>query len=163
MFKKDIRLLVAKKKLASIVQVEKKGQKVEDLVKNCNYKTDISSTPNRLLSQTLIPTYQLPIFPAPTLVRASGTDSRPVDKKIDHLTGMMKDLAFSVRILQNNARPSIENNEPWTPPIASFNHSQPSVPGLFLQSVWPDGVTKCSYCWAPDHHFKRHYRSFRKI
>ncbi len=109
LLKKAMRLLGAKKKLASIVQVEKKSQEVEDLVKKCDYKTHISSTPNRLLKQPPIPTYQLLIFLAPTSVQISGADYRPLDKKIDHLTEMMKGLALLVQTLQNNAGPSVEN------------------------------------------------------
>ncbi len=84
-----------------------------------------------------MPTYQPPIFPTPTSVQSTCADYRPVDKRIDHLTEMMKGLALSVRTLQNNTGPSVENNRPRSSPTASFNHSQPSVPGLSLQSDWP--------------------------
>ncbi len=96
LLKKAMRLLGAKKKLASIVKVEKKSQEVKDLVEKCDYKTHISSTPNRLLTQSPIPTHQPLIFPAPTSVHTSGVDYRPLNKKIDHLTEMMNDLALSV-------------------------------------------------------------------
>ena len=103
-------------------------------MEKCDYKTHISSTPNRLLTQPLIPTYQTPILPASTSVQTFGVDYRPVDKKIDHLTEVMKGLALLVRTLQNNAGPSAENNRLRPPPTASFNSSQPSVHGLSLQS-----------------------------
>ncbi len=85
-----------------------------------------------------------------------------MDKKIDHCTAMMKGLALSVRTLQNNAAPSVENNRPRPPPTASFNHSQLSVLCLSFQSDWSEGVTKCSYCWAPDYYLKRHCQVFQE-
>ena len=36
------------------------------------------------------------------------------------------------------------------------------MPGYSLQSDWPEGVIKCSYCWAPDHYLKRHYQVFQE-
>ena len=162
LLKKAMRLLGAKKKLASIVQFEKKSQEVEDLVKKYDYKTHISSTPNRPLTQPPIPTYQVFILPAPTSVQISGADYRPLEKMIDHLTEIMKGLALLVRSLQNNVGPSVENNRPRPPSTASFNHSQPSVPGFSLQSDWLEGVPKCSYFWAPDHYLKRHFQVFQE-
>ena len=50
LLKRDMGLLGAKKKLANLVQVEKKSQKVEDLIEKCDYKTRISPTPNRLFT-----------------------------------------------------------------------------------------------------------------
>lgn len=58
LLKKAIGLLRAKKKLASLVQVEKGSQKVEDLVEKYNCKTRISLMPNRLLTQPPISIYQ---------------------------------------------------------------------------------------------------------
>ncbi len=112
LLKKAMRLLGAKKKLARIVQVEKNSQEVEDLVEKCNYKTQISSTPNRLNTQPPIPYYQPPILSAPPSVQTIGADYRPVSKKIDNLTEMMKGLTLSVETSQNNAGPSVENNRP---------------------------------------------------
>lgn len=43
LLKKAIELLEAKKKLASLIYIEKKGQEVENLVETCNNKTRISS------------------------------------------------------------------------------------------------------------------------
>lgn len=49
LLKKTTKLLVAKKKLANLVQIEKKSQKMKNLIEKYNYKTCISSTPNHLL------------------------------------------------------------------------------------------------------------------
>lgn len=38
LFNIDIKFLITKKKLASLVQVKKKSEKVKDLVEKCNYK-----------------------------------------------------------------------------------------------------------------------------
>ena len=110
---KAMGLLEAKEKLASLVQVEKSIQEIEDLVEKCDYKTRISSTPNRPFMQSLINTFQPLISPTHTLVQTGSADYRPVDKKIDHLIEMMKGLALSVRTLQNNTGPfAAENNQP---------------------------------------------------
>ncbi len=58
LLKKAMGLLGAKKKLASMVQVEKKSQGVEDLVEKCNHRIRISSTPNRIITSPSIPNYQ---------------------------------------------------------------------------------------------------------
>lgn len=102
LLKKAMKLLGAKKKLASVVQVEKKGQRVEDLIEKCNYKTRISSTPNCLITPSSVPTYPPFNFPAASLPQTTSADYRPVDKKIDHLTEMMKGLTLLVWTLQNN-------------------------------------------------------------
>lgn len=49
LLKKVMGLLEAEKKLASMVQVEKKSQGVEDLIEIYNQRTCISSTPNRFI------------------------------------------------------------------------------------------------------------------
>ena len=72
--KKAIGLLGAKKKLASIVQVEKERQGVENLVEKCNYKTHISSIPNRLITPSSVPTYPPLNFPAVSFAHTSDTD-----------------------------------------------------------------------------------------
>lgn len=54
LLKKVIGLLEAKINLASIVEVEKESHEVEDLVEKFNYKTRISSTPNRLITSLSI-------------------------------------------------------------------------------------------------------------
>ena len=97
--KKAMRLLGAKEKLASLVQVEKKSQEVENQVENCDYKTRISSTPNSLFMQSPIPIFQPLISSTHTLVQTGSANSRPVDKKIDHLTEIMNGLALSVQTL----------------------------------------------------------------
>ena len=113
--------------------------------------------------QSSIPTFQLPIPPIHTPVKSSSTDYRLVDKKIDHLREIMKDLALSVRTLQNNTGPSAaENNRPQPSSAASSNLSQPNMPGPPFQSDWPEGVTKYSYCWASDHYLKRHCQIFQE-
>lgn len=51
---------------------------------------------------TSLQSYQ-PLHLSPvTFVQIDAADYRPVDKKIDHLTEMMKSSALLVRILQNN-------------------------------------------------------------
>lgn len=57
LFKKAMGLLGAKKNLASLVQVKKESQEIEDLIEKCDYKTCISSMPSCLLIQFLISTY----------------------------------------------------------------------------------------------------------
>ena len=96
LLKKAMALLGAKKKLASLVQVEKRSQEVEDLVEKCDYKTRISSIPNRRFMQSPISIFQPPIRPTHTPVQIGSADYQPVDKKIDHLTKIMKVLALSV-------------------------------------------------------------------
>lgn len=49
LFKKAIKHLEAKNKLASMVEFEKKNQKIEDLVKKCNNKARTSSTLNHYI------------------------------------------------------------------------------------------------------------------
>ena len=57
LLKKVIGLLEAKKKLASMVQVEKKSQGVEDLIEKCNQRTCISSTLKCLIIPPFVLTY----------------------------------------------------------------------------------------------------------
>ena len=133
LLKKAMGLLGAKKKLASMVQVEKESQRIEDLVEKCNQRTRISSTPN--VTPPSVPTHQPLNFSATTSVQISGADYRPVDRKIDHLTEMIKGLAISVRTLQNNiGLPAIENVRSQLPPTISTNPSQPSNLGPSSQS-----------------------------
>lgn len=49
-----MRLLKAKKKLASMIQVKKKSQRAEDFIKKCNHKTLINSTPKRVITSLSI-------------------------------------------------------------------------------------------------------------
>ena len=162
LLKKAMGLLGAKKKLASMVQVEKESQGVEDLVEKCNQGTRISSTPNRLITPPSVSTHQPLNFPAVTLFQTTSADYRPVDRKIDHLTEMMKGLALSVRTLHNNTGlPATENIRSRLPPTISTNHPQSNNPDPSSQSDWPEGVTRCSYCWAPDHYLKRYCQAFQ--
>lgn len=57
LFKKVIGLLKVKKKLTSIVQIEKKSQGVEDLIEKCNHKTCISSISSCIITLPFIPNY----------------------------------------------------------------------------------------------------------
>lgn len=161
LLKKAMGLLGAKKKLTSLVYVEKEGQKVETLVEKCDYKTSVSFTLNHLLTSPSVPAYQPTILPAMTSVQASG-DYRPVDKKIDHLTEMMKGLALSVRTLQNNTGHSAENPRPQPPPSTSSGFFQSNMSSPSFQLGWPEKVNKCSYCWASDHYLKRHCKVFQE-
>ena len=102
LLKKAMGLLRAKKKRASVVQVEKKGQEIENLVEKCNYKTRISFTTNCLIMPSSIPTYPPLNFSTTSLAQINGTNYQLVDKKINHFIEMMKGLAFLVRTLQNN-------------------------------------------------------------
>lgn len=96
LLKKAIELLRAKKKLACLVHIEKKGQKIENLVEIYDNKTRINSTSNCLFLSLSIPTHQPPILPVIALFEASGTDYWPVDTIIDQLIEMMKALALSI-------------------------------------------------------------------
>lgn len=116
LLKKVMRLLEAKKKLASLVYIEKKGQKVENLIETYNNKTHISSTPNRLFIFPSMLTHQPPIFPAIASFQANSTDYWPVNKKIDQLIEMMKGLALFVRTFQNDFANVTENSRPQPPP-----------------------------------------------
>ena len=58
LLKKSMGLLEIKKKLASIVQIEKESQGVEHLVEKCNQRTRISSTPNCLITLPFVSNYQ---------------------------------------------------------------------------------------------------------
>ncbi len=110
LLKKAMRLLGAKKKLASMVQVEKESQGVEDLVEKCNHRTCISSTPKRIITPPSVPNYQPLNFSVATPVQTTSADYQFVDRKIDHLTEMMKGLALSIRTLQKNTDfPATEN------------------------------------------------------
>ncbi len=71
---KAMGLLGVKKKLASLVQVEKRSQEVENLVEKCDHKTRISSTPNCSFMQSLIHTFQPPIFPTHTPVQTGSAN-----------------------------------------------------------------------------------------
>ncbi len=107
-------------------------------MEKCNYKTRISSTPNCLFMQSLIPTFQPPIPPTHIVVQTNSADYQLVDKKIDNLTEIMKGLALSVRTLQNNTGPSAaENNRPRPLSDASLNLSKPNIPHLPFQLDWP--------------------------
>lgn len=106
---KNMRLLRAKKKLASLVYIKKEGQKIENLVEIYDNKTHISSIPNRLLTSLFMPTHQPLIFLVITLFQFSDTDYWPVNKKVDQFTKMMKGLALFVRTLQNNLANVTEN------------------------------------------------------
>lgn len=72
---------------------------------------------------------------------------------------MIEGLALSVRTLQSRANISGGNPRTAIVPVIPGS-SQPS--GLTnIQIVdWPERVTKCSYCWAPDHYLKRHCSVF---
>ena len=64
LLKKTMGLLGAKKKLASIIQVEKKSQGVEDLIEKYNQRIRISSIPNCFITLLFVSTYQLLDFSA---------------------------------------------------------------------------------------------------
>lgn len=73
LLKKAIGLLSVKKKLASMVQVEKKSQRVAELIENCNHRTRISSTFNYVIIPSSISTYQPFNFPAATFIQTIST------------------------------------------------------------------------------------------
>lgn len=101
---------MAKKKLASLVQVEKKSQKVKDFVKKCNYKICISFTSNLLDISSSISTYYSSNFLATIFVQMSDTAYWSMDKKINYFIKMIKDLALSIWTLQNNTSPFTTKN-----------------------------------------------------
>lgn len=58
LLKKAMRLLGAKKKLGSMIQVEKKSYGIENLVEKCNHRICISFIPNCIIAPPSVPTYQ---------------------------------------------------------------------------------------------------------
>lgn len=62
LLKKTMGLLVAKKKLASLVYVEKKSQGVEDFIVKYDYKSCIDSSPSYFITLSPISIYHLPNF-----------------------------------------------------------------------------------------------------
>ena len=74
LLKKAIGLLMAKKKLASLVHVEKKSRRVEDLIVKYDYKSHIVCNPSYFIMPPSIPAYHPPNFPSPPSVQISGTD-----------------------------------------------------------------------------------------
>lgn len=99
LFKKAISLFVAKKKWASLVQFEKEGQRVENSVEKCDYKTCISFTLNYLIAPTSVMNYYPLNFLATTFVQTSDADYWLVYKKINHLIEIIKGLALLFLIL----------------------------------------------------------------
>lgn len=97
--KKVMGLLWAKKKLANVVYVENKRQKVKDLVEKYNYKTRINSILNYFIILSFILTYPLFKFLASSLVQINDINYWLVYKKIHHFMEMMKDLALLVYFL----------------------------------------------------------------
>ena len=91
-----IGLLMAEKKLANLVYVEKKSQRIEDLIIKYDYKFWLSSNLSPIVMISLISVYYQLNFPSPPFVQISGRNYQSIDKKIDHLTKMIKDLALSV-------------------------------------------------------------------
>lgn len=160
LLKKDLRLLGAKKKLVDLVRTDKRSDRIEDLVDKCEKKTRISSA---FSYSTPLPdsAFQPPVATSLPITYSGAADPRPVDKKIDQLTEMMQGLALSVRTLQSRAGIAGGNSRPATAPITP-SPSQPSGPAPFQRLDWPEGVTKCSYCWAPDHYLKRHCSVFQE-
>ena len=67
-------LLMAKKKLANLVYIEKESQGVEYLVIKCDYKSCISSNPSFFVTPPSIPAYHSPNFPFPPAIQTSDTD-----------------------------------------------------------------------------------------
>ncbi|MCJ1348353.1 hypothetical protein MMC31_006584 [Peltigera leucophlebia] len=74
----------------------------------------------------------------------------------------MKGLALFVRTLQNDSVHLAGNSRPQPPPALSSGLPQPNLSGPTLQSGWPGGVNKCSYCWASDHYLKRNCKVFQE-
>lgn len=74
LLKKTMGLMIAKKKLASLIEVEKKSQKVENFVKKYDYKTRVSFTPNLLVAPPLILIYHFLNFLTTTSIQTSSTD-----------------------------------------------------------------------------------------
>ena len=160
LLKKALGLLGAKKKLVDLVRTDKKSDRIEDLVDKCEKKTRISSAANY---STPLPesAFQPPVATPIHSAYSSTADPRPVDRKIDQLTEMMQGLALSVRTLQSRA--GISGGNPRTAIIPVIpGSSQPSGPTTIQRQDWPEGVTKCSYCWAADHYLKRHCSVFQE-
>lgn len=90
LLKKIMNLLETKKRLAKIIEVEKKSQRIESLIEKCNYKAYISFIPNHLIMLYYISIYQLLNFLAAIFIQMSNADYELKDKMINHLTEMMK-------------------------------------------------------------------------
>lgn len=88
--------MIAKKKLASLVQIKKKSQKIKNFIKKCNYKTYVSFTSNFFVILFLILTYHFFNFLVTTFISINNMDYQIVDKKIDYLIKIIKSLAFLV-------------------------------------------------------------------
>lgn len=110
LLKKAMRFLMAKKKLVSLVHVKKESQGAEDLVVKSDYKSWIGFNPSSFMTPSPVLTYHLPNFQFATSVQMSDADYQPVEKKIDHLTKMMRGLALLVWSLQNNNSSSTNEN-----------------------------------------------------
>lgn len=63
-----MKLLGAKKKIAYMIQVEKKKQKIEDLIEKSNHKTCNNFTSSYLITSHIVSTDQRLNFPAIPLV-----------------------------------------------------------------------------------------------
>ena len=132
-----------------------------DLVDKCEKKSKITftlSTTSLLLESAFQPRI------APVTVATLVLTVNAGEKKIDKLTEMMRNLAFSVRTLKQNA--SIRIVEPWaTANLAarnrnvqqnSGNSSRPGQTSSFLS-----GGDKYLYCWEADYYLKRDCETFQ--
>lgn len=124
LLKKALGLLGANKKLMYLVRIDKKSDRIEDLVGKCETKTRISSAANY---STPLPesTFQPPVATLIPMTHSSTADPWPVNKKIYQLIKMMQGLALSVRTLQSRAGISGENLRTAIAPVIPGS-SQPS-------------------------------------
>lgn len=102
LLKKALELLGVKKKLVNLVWIDKKSDKIEDLVNKYEVKTQICSPANfsaSLPASAFQPSITMPI---PTIYSGIA-DPRPVDSKIDQLIEMMQKLALSIHSLESRA------------------------------------------------------------
>lgn len=66
--------MITKEKLASLVQAEKKSQKVENFIGKCNYKTYVSFILNFLITLISVLTYYFSNFLASIFILMSDID-----------------------------------------------------------------------------------------
>lgn len=141
-----------------MVWINKKSDKIEDLVNKCEIKTRISSTAS-YSAPLPVSAFQPPIATLIPIIYFGTADSWPVDSKIDQLTKMIQSLTLSIRTLESKAGISEGNSRIATALIAPSS-SQPSKPSAIQRSDWPERVTKYFYYWTLDHYLKRHYSVF---
>lgn len=145
LLKKAIKFLKAKKKLIDLVWINKKSNRIEDLVDKCEKKTQIGSVIN-YFTFLLESAFQPPVFIPIITIYFGTTDSQLVDRKIDQLIKMMQVLALSVRTLQGKTGLFRKNPRPITALVISSSLQLLSEFAFFQKQDWSKKMTKCFHC-----------------